>query len=143
MFGVISTAVFDRSINTIYAMGGAAQFIALSMKDGSTIWTLFLNVTASVDPTLLSNYAALTLYNDTVYVPFASHCDIGDYQGRLIAISVHTRSVRSVFYPSIGPGGIAFGGGIWGSGGVAIGTALLSDAIWQRYQPSRRVDQLL
>ena len=129
-WGVTSTAVFDRSAGIIYVMGGKGVFFALSMRDGSIAWSLSLVDTAGIDPMLLSVYTALNLYKGIVYFALASHCDFGNYQGLIVAVSTTFQSIANLFYPSIGPMGNYYGGGIWGTGGVAVGTSALFNSIY-------------
>jgi len=126
-FGVGSTAVFDRTAGVVYAMGGVGVFFALSMRDGNTIWS----IASVVDPAILRNYGALNLYRNVIYLTFASYCDIGNYQGKVVTISLTSRKVTHSFTPANGPAGTGYyGGGVWGAGGVSIGFGLRNNSIY-------------
>jgi len=126
-FGIGSTAVFDRTTGIVYAMGGAGTFFALSMHDGSIVWS----IESVADPTVLRNYGALNLYRNVIYLTFASYCDIGNYQGQVVTISLTSRKVTHSFIPANGPAGTGFfGGGVWGAGGVSIGSGLRNNSIY-------------
>jgi outer membrane protein assembly factor BamB len=111
-FGVIGSPVFNRTIDTIYIIGGNGTFYAISMKDGSTLWS----IGDVYDPSLLSNYGSLLLHNSMVYATFASHCDTEDYHGGVWLISTISRRVVNRFLPDYP----AVGGGVWGLGGVTL-----------------------
>jgi outer membrane protein assembly factor BamB len=112
ILGVVGGATFNRTIDTIYVVGGNGTFYAISMKTDNTLWS----IPDAYVHTVLSNYGSLTLYNDMVYATFASHCDEDAYYGGVWIISVITRSVVRRFFPN----GNGVGGGVWGLGGVTI-----------------------
>lgn len=113
-WGVSGAAVFNRTTSTVYVVGGNATLYALSMQTGAVKWTL----PNLYNALLLTNYGALTLHNEVLYLTSASRCDFGEYLGGVYAVSTRTRQVTHTFYPSQSVGG----GGVWGLGGVTIGT---------------------
>lgn len=68
---------------------------------------------AKFDPLLNNQRAALLLANGQVYVSWASQCDVGDYQGWVMAFDAGTLQLTSAWTPS--PSGML--GGIWMAGG--------------------------
>ena len=62
---------------------------------------------AHFDPLRNNQRAALLLANGQVYVSWASHCDVGDYQGWVMAFDEQTLQLTSAWTPS--PGGILGG----------------------------------
>ena len=106
-FGVTGSAVFNRTLNTVYVMGGNGTFYALSMKTGAVIWSLPV-----YNSMVLTNYGALLLVNGMIYAPLASRCDFFNYKGQVMVISVAQRKVVTQFFPS----GTSYGGGVWGLG---------------------------
>jgi hypothetical protein len=111
-FDVIGSPVLNRTIDTAYIIGGNGTFYAISIKDGSTSW----DIPDTYDPSLLSNYGSLLLYNEIIYGPFGSHCDLKDYHGGIYMISIKSRSVIKNFLPDY----LSVGGGVWGLGGLTL-----------------------
>lgn len=117
-FGITGTATFDRSINTIYVAGGAGTIWALNMKNGDTLWS----IPNAFDHTELTNYGALLLYDNILYITLGARCDVstsvGGFYGGILAVSTVTQTIVQMFKPSEnGPGG-----GIWGLGGLTLGS---------------------
>ncbi len=75
---------------------------------------------AFFDPLRNNQRSALMLANGSVYVAWASQCDVGPYQGWLMAFNQHSLALTGAWTPD--PSGML--GGIWmGSGGpTADGT---------------------
>lgn len=67
---------------------------------------------ATFDPWLNNQRSALLLVNGQVYVSWASHCDIGTYEGWVMAFDASTNQFINAWTPS--PAGTM--GGIWMSG---------------------------
>ena len=113
--------VFNRTVNTIYVVGGNGSFNALSMKTGRTLW----KIQNFYDKTNQHNYGGLNEFKGIVYVNLGSMCDFGGYKGAVVAVSTFTRSILSYFSPSSPNPNFYFlpnyGGGVWGLGGVTIG----------------------
>lgn len=131
--GITGTPVIDTSSSTIYVVArtketqsGEPVFYqrlhALDLKTGQDKVTP-TTVTTPPDPTghfgvahfdpLLNNQrAALLLVNGQVYVAWASHCDLGSYQGWLMAFDESTLQLTAAWTPE--PSGDF--GGIWMAG---------------------------
>jgi len=128
--GITGTPVIDPSSETVYMVavtkdmvGGQPQFAqtlyALRLKDGqnsvapATISTPSGSQfgTATFDPLLNFQRAALLLANGNVYVSWASHCEA--HAGWLMAFNATTLRLSSAWAPD--PSGML--GGIWMAGG--------------------------
>jgi len=97
------------------------QLFALSLKDGAVLSGWPIDVEAALKAsgksfrsTVQNQRGALTILDDTLYVPYGGHFgDCGDYHGWVVGVSlqrphaVHAWSTR------------ARGGGIWAPGGIA------------------------
>ena len=126
-FSMTGSAVFNRTVNTIYVVGGNGSFNALSMKTGRTLW----KINNFYDKTILHNYGALNEYNGIVYATLGGMCDMLLFKGGVFAVNTFTRSVQSYFSPSSNNPNLynplQYGGGVWGLGGVTIGDPSLSN----------------
>lgn len=122
MYGIGGTPTFNRTIDTLYVVGGDGKFYALSMKTGAVIWSLLI-----YDNTLLHSRGGLSLRNEVAYSIFSSHCDFGNYNGKITAVSVTSRKILHEFFPTVNTA-TTFGAGIWGSGGVSWGDGSLSSS---------------
>ena len=134
--GIIGTPVIDRASGTLYVIsktknvsaGTFAQRLhALSLADGSEKFGGPVSITASVPGTgdssngntvpfdaLHENQrAALLLKNGTVWIVWASHCDIGPYHGWVLGYNANTLAQTYVYNNT--PNGSD--GGIWLSEG--------------------------
>lgn len=132
--GITGTPVIDTSGSTIYlvartkeAQSGEPVFYqrlhALDLKTGQDKVTPTTITTppdptghfgvARFDPLLNNQRAALLLVNGQVYVAWASHCDLGSYQGWLMAFDGSTLQLTAGWTPE--PSGNL--GGIWMAGG--------------------------
>jgi outer membrane protein assembly factor BamB len=63
-------------------------------------------------------WSAPTLWKDRLYVGTASHCELGDREGRITAIDTRTADPLHVFW--ISQEGPPIGGSVWGWGGVSV-----------------------
>jgi hypothetical protein len=118
VYGVSAPVAFDRNNNRVYVAGGDGFFYALNASTGATVsgWPVGL----TFDPGRESVFSAPTLFGNTVYVAFASHCDTTPYKGRLVSIDINTRATNVFWVTGInGPSG----GGIWGWGGASVDPA--------------------
>ena len=130
--GIVGTPVIDRTSGTMYVVArtkntSAGTFIqrlhALSLADGSEKFGGPVTITASVpgtgDGTSGGNVAfdalheneraALLLKNGTVWIVWASHCDINPYHGWVMGYNANTLT-RTYLYNNT-PNGSE--GGIW------------------------------
>ncbi len=118
VYGVMSSAIFDRASNRVFVAGGDGQLYAFDPATGATVpgWPVrFTSVaTESVfgSPTMLGNH---------IYVEVASHCDQSPYKGRVIDIDPTNHVVAHTWYTLGNPN--LDGGGIWGYGGVSVDPA--------------------
>lgn len=114
-YGVGGTAHIDQQNQKIYVSSNGNVY-CLTVSTGADVagWPL----TGQYDPVLYHNYGAMTLYNSTLYMTIASHCDKGTYYGQLIAYNTITRTKISTFSPA--PASPAYGAGIWGCAGVSV-----------------------
>ncbi len=110
-FGISGTPVIDRARRSIYTMGGDGRLYELDLATGRIKWRW----TMTRDPSHVDDYGALTLANGILYVPFAGNCDTDPYHGFVAAIRVRDGNRVGTWFPS----GAAYGGGVWGFGGVS------------------------
>lgn len=133
--GIVCTPVIDAATNTIYLLVRSAsnngqtfvQYLhALDIKTGAEKAGSPVYITAKVkgsgdgsDGTYVTfdqqhegPRAGLLLYNNTVYMSWASHCDWGPYHGWVIGYDATTLKQKYVYNDSP-EGGLA---GIWMSG---------------------------
>lgn len=125
--GITSTPVIDRSRGAIYVVamskhvvGSTTTYLqrlhALDITTGAelfggpkTIQATFGSVT--FDPKQYEERAGLLLTNGRLILAFTSHCDIGTYQGWVMAYDPATLAQTNVL--NVTPNG---GGGIWMAG---------------------------
>jgi outer membrane protein assembly factor BamB len=114
VFGVTSTMVADRASGRLYAVDVNGRAWALSLATGRVVpgWP----VRAHPGPPDF-DWGALTLANGKLYVPTASECGNGTYFGSIRAIDVKTRRVKR-WLSEVGTH--AYGGGVWGWGGLSV-----------------------
>jgi outer membrane protein assembly factor BamB len=127
--GITGTPVIDPVTQAIYfdaalelPNGPRHQLFGLSLKDGTILPGWPIDIADALqrsgrhfDPSVQNQRAALTLLDDTVYVPFGGHFgDCGNYHGWVIGISLHDPSKLVSFETR------ARGGGIWASGGLSV-----------------------
>ncbi|MEO8862458.1 MAG: PA14 domain-containing protein [Ginsengibacter sp.] len=139
-FGIVGTPVIDTASNTLYVAtktidnnGNFYAYInALDIKTGLHKQGSPHLISAGVDGNgagtlngkiaFLAKYQnqrpALLLYNNTVYVASASHCDWGPYHGWILGFDANTLNLKYTYNAT--PDGWA--GGIWMAGqGISIG----------------------
>ena len=142
IIGITSTPVIDPTSQTIYVdvktqevSSSATNYYhrlhALSILTGQEEFGGPVPIQASVagscgntdgaghvvfDPLIQHQRASLLLSNGTVYLGFASHCDLGAYNGWLFGYNAQTLTQTSAFNTS--PDGVAGDcrGGIWQAG---------------------------
>src|SRR6516225_8120521 len=127
--GITGTPVIDPATQAIYfdaavelPNGPRHQLFGLSLKDGTVLPGWPIDVADALqrsgrhfDPSVQGQRAALTLLDDTVYVPFGGHFgDCGNYHGWVIGISLHDPSKLVSFETR------AQGGGVWAQGGLSV-----------------------
>jgi outer membrane protein assembly factor BamB len=125
--GVTGTPVIDEHSQTLYvdAMinGEAApkhKIFALALKDGATLSGWPIDVEAALKANgqsfrsaVQNQRGALTILNDTLYVPYAGHFgDCGDYRGWVLGISLQRRHTMHAWSTR------GRGGGVWAPGGL-------------------------
>ena len=138
VIGITSTPVIDLSTNTMYVEAKSENngtFIhrlhALDITTGAEKFggPVVISATASgftFNPKLQLNRPGLLLSNGTVYIAFASHCDISPYHGWVLAYSASNLVQTGVFMTPVTASfnGSFYGAGIWMSGnGVAADSA--------------------
>ena len=127
--GITGTPVIDAKSQAIYfdaavglVDGPHHKVFGLSLKDGAVLPGWPIDVADALqrsgrhfDPSVQNQRAALTLLDDTVYVPFGGHFgDCGNYHGWVIGISLRDPSKLVSFETR------ARGGGIWAPGGLSV-----------------------
>jgi len=136
--GITGTPVIDPSTSTLYVVAATKEngsylirLHALDLATGAEKFNGPVNITASVQGTgdgasggmvtfnaLMANQrSALLLANGTVYIAFASHCDIGPYHGWLFGYNSTTLAQEYVL--NVNPNGSDSGIWMGGSGPAA------------------------
>lgn len=147
--GIIGTPVIDPTTNTLYVVSKVenlqnintqpptfAQYLhAIDLATGNEKFngpsliaatdTLPNGTSIDFDPLLGNQRGALTLLDDTVYIPWASHGDVGDFHGWVMGYAADDVQKQTAVFMDT-PYGAR--GGIWMSGdGLATdGTYLYS-----------------
>ena len=139
-FGIVGTPVIDTASSTLYVStktidntGNFYSYInALDLKTGQHKPGSPHLITAQVNGTgdgsangqlrFLAKYQnqrpALLLYNNNVYVAFASYCDWGPYHGWILGYDANTLALKYVYCSTPND----TGGGIWMAGqGISVG----------------------
>lgn len=129
IFGITDTPVIDRARNRIYVVDGQGILMAFDLGTGNVAagWPSS-GVQVVDDPTLDHVWSGLSFDPSTnlLFVPTASYCDYGQWNGALRAVNVLSASVTTVFYFATGsaarpsPPSTNFGGGVWSWGGISI-----------------------
>jgi outer membrane protein assembly factor BamB len=115
VFGITGTMVVDRRARVVYAVDVNGRAWALTLAGGHLLprWPVRVH-SAGADFV----WGALALSRGFLYVPIASLCDRGFYHGGLASIDVaHPWRVHR-WLTTLGTH--AWGGGIWGWGGLSI-----------------------
>jgi outer membrane protein assembly factor BamB len=114
-FGVTATLVADRKAGRAYAVDIDGQAWALRLGSGRVVrgWPVRVHPKGADFV-----WGALTLSRGWLYVPVASLCDVGHYNGGVTEISLsHPSRVRHWFTTG---GTHAYAGGIWGWAGLSV-----------------------
>ncbi len=127
--GITGTPVIDGAHGVLYAAAfeepGKDVLAALRLDTGAAVWQRAIDP-PSDDPHALNQRSALTLANNTVYVPFGGRDgDCSLYHGWVVGSPTDgTGSLHSYQVPTRGGGGPSDGGGgIWAPGGMAVDAA--------------------
>ncbi len=114
-FGVTATPVADRRAGRVYAVDVDGRAWALALTNGRVLsgWPRSVNP-AGGDFV----WGALALSRGALYVPIASLCDSGHYNGGVVEVDLVHPSRMHRWLTTAGTG--AYAGGIWGWGGVSI-----------------------
>jgi outer membrane protein assembly factor BamB len=117
IFGTSGSPFLDRANNQMFVVGGDGNMYALDLSTGATLpgWP----VAVTTDPAHEHAYGAVNVYHGVAYAEIASYCDFTPYHGKVVAINIADKRVRT-FFPS---GSRVSGGGVWGPGGVSIDPA--------------------
>ena len=112
VFGITGAGVIDRARGAVYAMGGDDRVYGLDLATGRVLpgWPVAVTREASREHA----WGALLLAGEHLYAATSGYCDLVNYRGRVVAISLARPRVTSEYRPSP-----RFGGGVWGWGGVA------------------------
>ena len=125
--GITGTPVIDEHAQTLYVdalvKGADApkhQIFALMLRDGATLSGWPIDVEAALKAggqtfrsTVQNQRGALTILDDTLYVPYAGHFgDCGDYRGWVLGVSLQQPHAVRAWSTR------ARGGGIWAPGGL-------------------------
>src|SRR6478609_8841631 len=116
--GIVGTPVIDGTSLTMYFVTrnfeNSAMFVqrihAIDISTGNESVTP--RTIGTIDPRLNNQRAALALSQNKVYVAWASHCDSGNYHGRVLGFNTSDLSQAATF--DVVPSGSK--GGIWMSG---------------------------
>jgi outer membrane protein assembly factor BamB len=115
IFGVTGTPVVDRRARRVYVVDVDGRAWALSLSNGRVArgWPQRVHARGAEFV-----WGALSVSRGWLYVPIASLCDAGRYQGGVDAISLAHPGIVRRWQTTAGTD--AYGGGIWGWGGVSI-----------------------
>jgi outer membrane protein assembly factor BamB len=118
--GVSGAPYLDLASNTGYAVDGADVLYAINLSTGANKpgWAPI----TLADPVLEHVYGPLTVYHGRAYIATASYCDAGVYYGRVVAVDLAAHKVAATWLVVPRSTG-AYGGGIWGPGGVSVDDA--------------------
>ena len=113
-YGITGTGAIDSAAHTLYVADAFGRLHALDLAGGGERpgWPVRLFTDIAREHV----WGALLVADGHVYVPTGSYCDTGPMQGRVYAVNIATRGLRS--WASV-PADLGGGGGIWGWGGVA------------------------
>ena len=117
-FGVTGTMAIDRGAERLYAVDVGGLAWAFSLTDGKVVrgWPVRVHLRG---PDFV--WGGLAIARGRLYVSIASLCDTGHYNGGIDAIDLaHPSQITRWLTTGAGP---AYGGGIWGWGGVSIDRA--------------------
>jgi outer membrane protein assembly factor BamB len=129
-WGISSTGAIDLKRGVVYVISADGWLHALDLRTGAERRGWPISITADEDE-IEYVWGGLRLLRNTLYVPVASYCDVGDDEdeeedeeefanGRLVAVDVDQAAQTAVFDPVRGDDNL---GGIWGWGGAAIDPA--------------------
>lgn len=140
--GVTSTPVVDVAAARLYVVGLVAPLehvlFELDAHNGNQVASIRVDAPGA-DPGAQNQRAALTLTNNTVFIPFGGrYGDCGDYRGRVVAVSVRNGSLRattSYTLPTTRRGGfwappglvVASDGSLFVASGNSAGTTTYDD----------------
>ncbi len=125
--GITGTPVIDERSQTLYVAaltagqdGPKHRLFALALKDGAVLsgWPIDVEAASkasgkSFRSTVQNQRGALTILNDTLYVPYGGHFgDCGDYHGWVVGVSLQPPHAARVWSTR------ARGGGFWAPGGL-------------------------
>ncbi|MDQ4042094.1 MAG: PQQ-binding-like beta-propeller repeat protein [Actinomycetota bacterium] len=114
--GISATPVLDRRRGTVWVAGGDGRVWALDMSSGRTRRGWPVRVGRKGEHV----WGALALARGRLYVATASHCNNAFYRGRVVALHPETGRKRAQWRAL---GRRAYGGGVWGWGGVTVSRA--------------------
>jgi len=115
VFGVSATFALDRRAGRLYAVDADGRAWALELANGRTVkgWPVRVHPVGAEFV-----WGALTLSRGWLYVPIASLCDSGHYDGGITSVRLdRPRQIRRWHTTA---GTAAYAGGIWGWGGVSV-----------------------
>ena len=112
--GVSATPVIDPKRGTIWVSGGDGRVWAFNSATGRTRpgWPVRVGKKAE------HVWGALALASGRLYASTASHCNNAFYRGRIVALDPSTGRKRGGWRALPRS---AYGGGVWGWGGAAVG----------------------
>ena len=113
-YGVIGTPVVDVRTRALYAADSHGRLHALDLVTGRERRGWPVRLYSDFRREVV--WGALALVGRSIYVPTGAYCDLGPMQGKLIRVSLTTRSVKT-WTPV--PAALGGGGGIWGWAGAA------------------------
>eukprot|EP01041_Mallomonas_annulata_P012930 gene12930-27276_t len=118
-FGISGTGYVDISSSSVFIVSGTGKLHRLKLSDGTpytSSWPISI-----FTPSLEHSFGGVNVLNNYVFITTAGHCDTGNFQGKVFAFNMDSISfgASSTFIPT-SPN---YGGGLQGSGGVAIDSA--------------------
>ena len=135
--GIVGTPVIDPATNTIYVVSKSKnttssaifqRIHALDLVTGAEKFGGPTTIAGSVKSISFNaqknnQRAGLTLVNGKVYIAWASHCDVGTYQGWVFGYSASDLTVAPAVFSSAPDAPTSVESGIWMAGGAPAADA--------------------
>lgn len=114
-FGVFETMAIDRRAGRVYAVDARGKAWAFALSTGKIAAGWPVDVRGGSGDFY---WGGLTLSRGLLYVSVASLCDLGKWEGGVVAVNV--RHPKHKLRWIVVPPRLGTGGGVWGWGGVSV-----------------------